>query len=113
MINPIVGYGLRGAIWYQGESNRNEPSEYQKLMPGLAENWRSVWDMGEFPLYYVQIAPFDYGPFGLNSAFLREAQLKASNAIPNLGWPAYDREEKDCIHPANKKAAGDSLPILH
>ncbi len=113
MINPIVGYGLRGAIWYQGESNRNEPSEYQKLMPGLAENWRSVWDMGEFPLYYVQIAPFDYGPFGLNSAFLREAQLKASNAIPNLGMACImDTGEKDCIHPANKKAAGDRLAYL-
>ena len=113
MINPIAGYGLRGAIWYQGESNRNEPSEYQKLMPGLAENWRTVWDMGEFPLYYVQIAPFDYGPFGLNSAFLREAQLKASTAIKNFGMACImDTGEKDCIHPANKKAAGDRLAWL-
>jgi sialate O-acetylesterase len=113
MINPIAGYGLRGAIWYQGESNRNEPSEYQKLMPGLAENWRTVWDMGDFPLYYVQIAPFDYGPFGLNSAFLREAQLKASIAISNFGMACImDTGEKDCIHPANKKAAGDRLAYL-
>ena len=81
MINPIVGYGMRGAIWYQGESNRNEPKEYQKLMPGLIENWRSLWGIGEFPFYFVQIAPFDYGPTGLNSAYLREAQLKASTAI--------------------------------
>jgi sialate O-acetylesterase len=44
MINPIVGYGMRGAIWYQGESNRNEAKAYQKLMPGLIENWRSLWE---------------------------------------------------------------------
>jgi sialate O-acetylesterase len=110
MINPIVGYGIRGAIWYQGESNRNEPVQYQKLMPGLAENWRSVWGVGEFPLYYVQIAPFDYGTTGLNSAFLREAQLKASTAIPGLGMACImETGEKDNIHPANKKAAGDRL----
>jgi len=113
MINPIVGYGIRGAIWYQGESNRNEPGNYEKLMPGLVENWRSVWGVGEFPFYYVQIAPFDYGPTGLNSAFLREAQLKASTAIPNIGMASImDVGEKDCIHPANKKAAGDRLAYL-
>jgi sialate O-acetylesterase len=110
MINPIVGYGIRGAIWYQGESNKNEPSQYQKLLPGLVENWRFVWGIGEFPFYYVQIAPFDYGPTGLNSAYLREAQLKASNAIPNIGMACImDTGEKDIIHPANKKAAGDRL----
>ena len=110
MINPIVGYGIRGAIWYQGESNRNEPVQYQKLLPGLVENWRFVWGIGEFPFYYVQIAPFDYGPTGLNSAYLREAQLKASTAIPNIGMACImDTGEKDIIHPANKKAAGDRL----
>lgn len=74
MINPIVGYGIRGAIWYQGESNKNEPQEYQKLLPGLIVNWRSLWGIGEFPFYYMQIAPFDYGAGGLSSAYLREAQ---------------------------------------
>ncbi len=110
MINPIAGYGIRGAIWYQGESNRNEPAQYQKLLPGLVEDWRTVWKSGELAFYYVQIAPFDYGPSGLNSAFLREAQLKASTAIPGIGMACImDTGEKDCIHPANKKAAGDRL----
>lgn len=110
MINPIAGYGIRGAIWYQGEANRNEPVQYRKLMPGLALNWRNVWGVGDFPMYYVQIAPYDNGPTGLNSAFLREAQLKASTAIPNFGMACImDTGEKDCIHPANKKAAGDRL----
>ena len=113
MINPIVGYGMRGAIWYQGESNRNEPEYYQKLMPGLIENWRSVWGIGEFPFYYVQIAPFDYGPTGLNSAYLREAQLKASTAIKNVGMACImDIGEKDCIHPANKEIGSKRLAYL-
>jgi sialate O-acetylesterase len=110
MINPILGYGIRGAIWYQGESNRNEPVQYQQLMPGLIENWRSLWGVGEFPFYYVQIAPYDYGTTGLNSAYLREAQLKASTALPNTGMASImDCGEKDCIHPANKAAAGNRL----
>ncbi len=113
MINPIAGYGIRGAIWYQGESNRNEAKAYQKLMPGLIENWRSVWNNGDFPFYFVQIAPFDYGLTGLNSAYLREAQLKASTAIKNTGMACImDIGEKNNIHPANKKAGGDRLAYL-
>jgi len=113
MISPMVGYGIKGAIWYQGESNRNEASDYVKLMPGLIENWRSVWGVGDFSFFYVQIAPFDYGPSGLNSAYLREAQLKASTALQNIGMASImDIGEKDCIHPANKKAGGDRLAWL-
>ena len=112
MINPMVGYGMRGAIWYQGESNRGEPQNYQKLMPGLIENWRSVWGIGEFPFYYIQIAPFDYGT-GLNSAYLREAQLKASTAIKNIGMACImDIGEKDISHPANKEAGSKRLALL-
>ncbi len=113
MINPMVGYGIRGAIWYQGESNRNEPEEYEKLMPGLATNWRAEWGIGDFPFYYVQIAPYDYGVGGLNSAYLRDAQRKAANAVPNFGMACVmETGEKTCIHPANKKAAGDRLAYL-
>jgi sialate O-acetylesterase len=113
MINPMVGYGIRGAIWYQGESNRNEADKYDELLPGMVENWRSLWGVGEFPFYYVQIAPFDYGPTGLNSAYLREAQLKASTSIPNMGMASIiDIGEKDCIHPANKKTCSDRLAFL-
>jgi sialate O-acetylesterase len=110
MINPIAGFGIRGAIWYQGESNRLEPDRYLKLLPGMIEDWRRVWEIGEFPFYYVQIAPFDYGVTGLNSAFLREAQLKAVTTLPNIGMASVmDTGEKENIHPANKKAAGDRL----
>ena len=113
MVNPMVGYGIRGGIWYQGEANRNEADKYVQLLPGLVENWRSVWGVGEFPFYYVQIAPFDYGQPGSNSAFLREAQLKATTAIPNIGMASImDTGEKDCIHPSNKAAAGYRLAYL-
>lgn len=110
MISPMVGYGIKGAIWYQGESNRNEPDKYVKLLPGMVENWRSVWGLGDFPFYYVQIAPFNYGPGGVNSAYLREAQLKATSAIKNIGMACImDISEEYCIHPADKKAGGDRL----
>jgi len=113
MINPMVGYGVRGAIWYQGESNRNEATEYTKLMPGLIENWRSVWGIGDFSFYYVQIAPFDYGTTGLNSAYLREAQLKASTVLKNTGMACImDLGEKDCIHPSRKEAGSKRLALL-
>jgi sialate O-acetylesterase len=113
MINPIAGYGIAGAIWYQGESNRLEPERYLELLPGLIGDWRKVWSVGEFPFYYVQIAPFDYGLASLNSAFLREVQLKASTSMPNIGMACVmDTGEKDNIHPANKKAAGDRLAYL-
>ncbi len=110
MINPMVGYAIRGGIWYQGEANRNEPDKYEKLLPALVENWRAEWEIGDFPFYYVQIAPYDYGTSGLSSAYLREAQLKASTAIPHIGMACVmDAGEKDCIHPANKKVAGERL----
>jgi sialate O-acetylesterase len=113
MINPMVGYGIKGAIWYQGESNRNEADKYELLLPGMVENWRSAWAIGEFPFYYVQIAPYDYGTTGLSSAFLREAQLKASTAIPNIGMACImDIGEKSCIHPANKAVGSNRMAFL-
>jgi sialate O-acetylesterase len=113
MIHPMAGFALRGAIWYQGEANRNEPEQYLKLMPGLIEDWRNIWGIGDFPFYFVQIAPYDYGFSGQNSAFLREAQLKASTLLPHSGMACVlDKGEKDCIHPANKKAAGERLAYL-
>ena len=113
MIAPMAGYAIRGALWYQGESNRNQPKEYEQLMSGLIDNWRAEWDIGDFSFYYAQIAPFDYGMTGLNSAYLREAQLKASTATVNTGMACLmDVGEKDNIHPADKRAAGERLGYL-
>ena len=113
MIAPMVGLAFRGGLWYQGESNRNQPAEYEKLMQGLIENWRDEWGIGEFPFYYCQIAPFDYGQNGVNSAFLREAQLKASVATANAGMACLmDIGEQHGIHPANKEVTGNRLAYL-
>ncbi len=117
MVNPIKEFSIRGVIWYQGEDNVRRPGQYMKLMQGLVENWREKWGIGNFPFYYVQIAPFEYGPnnYGpdINSAFLREAQLKASSTIINSGMVCLlDAGEKDNIHPGNKKVVGERLAYL-
>jgi sialate O-acetylesterase len=113
MIGPMAGYGIKGATWYQGESIRNEPGLYLHLLPGLVQNWRNMWQIGDFPFYYMQIAPYDYGASGMSSAYLREAQLKATEAIPNIGMASImDIGEKACIHPANKKTGSDRLAFL-
>jgi sialate O-acetylesterase len=112
MINPLAGYGIRGVIWYQGEANRNEPEKYKDLLAELAHDWRQKWNIGEFPFYYAQIAPYNYGS-NVNSAYLREAQLQASEIIPNSGMASLtDAGEENCIHPSNKKVAGDRLAFL-
>ena len=109
MIAPMAGFALRGGLWYQGEANRNQPKEYEVLMQKLIENWRDKWGMGNFPFYYCQIAPFNYGR-SLNSAYLREAQLHASLNTPNSGMACLlDAGEEDNIHPGNKEAAGERL----
>lgn len=112
MIKPLTGFGIRGVIWYQGEANRGEPERYRELLPGLVADWRSEWGSGDFPFYYVQIAPYNYGK-GLNSAYIREAQLQASSVISNSGMVSLmDAGEEKCIHPANKKVAGDRLAYM-
>lgn len=112
MINPIIGYHIKGAIWYQGESNRGKPTQYISLFASMVKDWRARWDSGEFPFYYLQLAPFNYGS-GLSSAFIREAQTKALSQIPNSGMGILlDAGEEKNIHPSNKKAAGLRLAYL-
>lgn len=112
MIAPMAGYAMRGGLWYQGEANRREPGKYEKLLPGLVQNWRNEWGIGDFPFYYVQIAPYDYGG-DMNSAYIREAMLDAADDISNIGMACImDAGEKNCIHPANKEAAGERLAYL-
>ncbi|MEP0418041.1 MAG: sialate O-acetylesterase [Cyclobacteriaceae bacterium] len=115
MIYPIKHFSIKGAIWYQGESNRNNPAAYRKLLPAMVANWRSLWKQGDFPFYYVQIAPFDYRKTDAykapdNSAFLREAQFLALKEIPNSGIAiTMDIGKEDNIHPPFKKEVGDRL----
>lgn len=109
MINPMIGFAMRGVIWYQGESNRRDPKIYAGLMEQMVNGWRGLWGLGDFPFYYCQIAPFKYDNT-MNSAYLREAQLKASTRIPNSGMVSLlDAGEKNTIHPSYKRVAGERL----
>jgi len=116
MINPLTSYAIKGVLWYQGESNRNEPENYQKLLPAMVNDWRARWGQGDFPFYFVQIAPFMYGNnndvFNTveNSAFIREAQFNCVNLIPNSGIAiTMDIGDDYCIHPPMKKEVADRL----
>lgn len=120
MLAPTIGYGIKGVIWYQGESNYDRPFQYLDLFKTMVAQWRKQWGLGEFPFYFAQIAPFDYSVFTpdtvvekYNSAYLREAQLKASHEIPNSGMAVLlDIGEQDIIHPKHKKVGGQRLAYL-
>jgi sialate O-acetylesterase len=110
MLKPLVGYGIRGAIWYQGESNKDEPALYVKMFDKMVRAWRDIWGVGEFPFYYCQIAPYNYGG-GLNSGYIREAQAKGM-LTPNTGMAVLmDAESPYCIHPPKKKDAGERMAL--
>jgi sialate O-acetylesterase len=115
MIHPLVPYTIQGALWYQGESNRMEPEVYKELFPAMVQDWRKRWGIGEFPFYYVQIAPFWYNDTEVfagaeNSAFIRETQLQCVDLIPNSGIAVtMDIGDKLCIHPPKKKEVADRL----
>ncbi|MEM1124091.1 MAG: sialate O-acetylesterase, partial [Bacteroidota bacterium] len=110
MIAPIVPYSMKGAIWYQGESNVNRAKQYETLFPTMIESWRAAWGQGDFPFYFTQIAPYNYGDVdGIQSAQLREAQRKSLN-VPNTGMAVtLDIGNNDNIHPANKLDVGERL----
>lgn len=118
MIAPMVGFGMRGVIWYQGESNYDRHKEYADLFKAMVAGWRSRWNQGDFPFYYCQIAPYDYalvtgkGEEVINSAFLREAQWKAEEEIVNSGMVVLlDAGLEKCIHPSNKRLPGERLAL--
>jgi len=115
MIHPLIPYTIKGALWYQGESNRTEPEEYKKLFPAMVEDWRTRWGIGDFPFYFVQIAPYWYNNLDAfasadNSAFIRETQLQCEDLIPNSGIAiTLDIGDKFCIHPPKKKEVAERL----
>lgn len=109
MIHPLVPYTVKGAIWYQGESNVGFEDEYEITFQGMIEGWRKQWGY-EFPFYFVQIAPYDYEN-GMSAA-LRNAQYK-STATSNTGIVStLDLGNAKNIHPANKMDVGKRLANL-
>jgi len=110
MIHPLLNYKIKGVIWYQGESNRNNPEVYQKTFPLMIQNWRQLWYNNKMPFYYVQIAP--YGRYGreVNSALIREIQLKTMGLMDRVGMAVtLDIGEHQSIHPAEKIKVGERL----
>ncbi len=110
MIHPLLNYKIKGVIWYQGESNRNHPKVYQKTFPLMIKNWRQLWNNDQMPFYYVQIAPYGRYDDKVNSALLRETQLKTLDLLDDVGMVVtLDIGEYSSIHPAEKIKVGERL----
>jgi len=113
MIAPLIPYTIKGVIWYQGESNSDEPNDYNnysKLFPLMIKNWRADWKEGNFPFYYVQIAPWSYGDKS-KSYMIRWAQCQTLS-VPNTGMAVtLDIGDLKTIHPADKQDVGLRLAL--
>jgi len=110
LVNPVAPFGVRGALWYQGESNRGRAAEYRDLMPALIADWRRRFER-DFPFFFVQIAPFDYDGTRTATAELRQAQLETLR-VPNTGMVVtMDVGDPLNIHPPNKQEVGRRLSL--
>jgi hypothetical protein len=149
MIHPLIGFPVKGIVWYQGETNYDRAHSYAEMLATLVEGWRKSWStrimagsgnrepadkttpdlsgnstpdlsaIDTLPFYFCQIAPYDYslitaaGKPVINSAYLREAQLKASKMIPASGMAVLlDAGQQEGIHPPQKQVAGERLALL-
>jgi len=114
MIAPILGYTIRGAIWYQGESNASQAELYKKLFPTMIKSWRQAWKIEDFPFLFVQLANFmprHEQPTDSQWPRLREAQLETLE-LPRTGMAvAIDIGEEKDIHPKNKQDVGLRLAL--
>ena len=114
MIHPLVPFAIKGAIWYQGESNADRAKQYQRVFPDLIKDWRAHWNQGDFPFLFVQLANFmktDSIPVESSWAELREAQTMTL-ALPNTGMAVTtDVGEALDIHPRDKQTVGMRLAL--
>ena len=107
MLNPIIPYAIKGAIWYQGESNAGQSREYQTLFPAMIADWRTKWNQGAFPFLFVQIAPFNGQP-----PEIREAQLLTLSKSKNTAMVVTtDVGDAKDIHPTRKEPVGLRLAL--
>ena len=112
-MNPTLGYGMKGVIWYQGESNAGHAYEYRTLFPFMIEQWRKEWKQGDFPFYWVQLA--DFMPETAEPQ--RERLGRAARGpdpdhepLPNTGEAVIiDLGEAQDIHPRNKQDVATRL----
>ncbi len=111
MIAPLLPYSIRGAIWYQGESNATRAYQYRDIFPMMIEDWRRAWGQEDFPFLFVQLANFHNWADPRSWAELREAQLMALS-LPNTGMAVtIDIGESYNIHPTNKQEVGRRLAL--
>ena len=113
VLKSHLGYGIRGAIWYQGESNAGRAYQYRELFPLMISSWRDEWGQGQFPFYWVQLADFmaeKAEPSDSAWAELREAQTMTMSKLPHTGQAVIiDIGEGKDIHPRNKVDVGKRL----
>ena len=107
MIAPIIPYGIKGAIWYQGEGNAGQARLYRTLFPTMIADWREKWKQGDFPFLFVQLAPFNKQP-----PEIREAQLLTLSKSPNTAMAVTaDVGDLNNIHPKRKEPVGQRLAL--
>ena len=114
MIHPFKNYTIKGILWYQGESNRTNPKPYKDYMRTLINSWRTQWNNGELPFYFVQIAPYAYNKHRstptINANLIREAQWQVAQEVPNTGIViTTDAGNCDDIHPPKKEIIANRL----
>jgi sialate O-acetylesterase len=118
MIAPLVPYGLRGAIWYQGESNAPRHAEYRTLLTAMIQDWRAQWGQGDFPFIMQQLVnnglPYEEADLPRDSwPYLREAQVRVADEAPNVGIAVgIELGSKYTIHPENKQDVGLRLALV-
>lgn len=112
MIHPLLQFPIKGAIWYQGESNAGRAYEYRTLFPAMIQDWRKRWG-NDFPFLCVQLAPYHDGDAdGVRYAELRDAQLHATKKLANVGMAVItDAGELFDIHPKDKLTVGTRLAL--
>ena len=114
VLNPIIGYGIKGAIWYQGESNGRRGHAYREVFPLMIQSWRDAWKQGDFSFYWVQLADFmnevPEPPTEQTWPELREAQTLSLDKLKNVGEAVIiDVGEGRDIHPRNKQMVANRL----
>lgn len=112
MINPIAKFKIKGALWYQGESNAGRAAEYYTLFPAMISDWRKQWGY-DFPFFVVQLAPFrDDGSANSRYAEVRDAQFQASKKLKAVGYATLsDIGNETDIHPQAKEPVGQRLAL--
>ncbi|MBC8185223.1 hypothetical protein H8E88_29365, partial [candidate division KSB1 bacterium] len=111
MLHPLIPFAIKGVTWYQGESNAANADLYSRLFPVMIKNWRQDWNQGDFPFYFVQIAPYNYKRNYPSGAELRESQLKSLSVLNTGMAVTMVLGHKNDIHPRRNVEVGKRLAL--